>query len=126
MTTLTVTEDASGKRGLKSVDVNDVLYLSFDSWTKKVLVHTRESRYYMPGTIKFWETCLEGSGHGFVMFDRGTLVNADKVTYVNDIFKVAYFEDNPSRKSVKCDIAHNRFDEIVSELWTINDNIQRV
>ncbi len=124
MTTLTVTEDASGKRGIKTIDVKDVLYLSFDSWTKKVLVHTNGNRYYMPGTMKFWEACLQGSGCGFVLFDRGTLVNADKVTSINTIFKVAYFEENPNRKSLKCDIAHNRFDEILSELWTINDNIQ--
>lgn len=123
---LTVTEDANGEKGLVKIPIREVLYLMSDKKINRVIVHTVDQKYYMPGTLKYWETCLISSGYKFVYTDRRTFMNAERVVSVSNMYKAVYFEENATRKSKKCEIAHHKYREVLSQLGTFNDRIQYI
>lgn len=124
--TLSVCRDAEGNEGMVNISVSDVLYMSHERKSGRIAVYTTQDKYYMTGTVKYWENVLNSSDYKFYLVDRGTLINVPNITAINVIYKVAFFGQDFSRKSSKCELAHHRFLNTVDELYSLNPAIQIV
>lgn len=123
MTKLSVAVDINGKAGMISLNIGDIVKLEFVRPMDRVLVHTLHDVYYLMGTVKFWKTSLNSTGYNFMMVDRINAVNLDKIVLVNEIFKVAYFEESPTKQAKKCTIARGRYEEVLSRLTVLNPGL---
>ncbi len=100
-----------------------VWYMEYDRRKDRIIVHAQDSTYYMTGSIKHIQISLRDEGYRFLEVDRGTLINADNIVWINLVRKEAYFETYPTRKSKRCSIAHHRFLNTVDELHRMNPSL---
>lgn len=120
---VSVMVDPKGLEGYIDLQVNSIWYISYKRLLNRLVVHTETAQYYMIGPLKYCMTALNESGHKFVYADRSNIINADNVVMINSLFKVAYFTDVVTRKTKRCEIAHNRYDEAISKLGLLNPNV---
>ncbi|WP_424993720.1 LytTR family transcriptional regulator DNA-binding domain-containing protein [Paenibacillus polymyxa] len=120
---LTVSKDVDGKCGKVDLPIQDILYMSYDRWKERVIIHTFHGVFYQVGTLKFWETLLNNSGCNFLNVDRSNSINMEKVVLMNSVFRVAYFSHDISKDSPKCQIAIRRYEEVAQTLNLFNPNI---
>ena len=100
-----------------------VWYMEYDRRKDRIVVYVQDNIYYMNGSIKHVEMFLKEEGYRFLEVDRGTLVNADNIVWINLVRKEAFFEPYPTRKSKRCSIAHHRFLNTVDELHRMNPSL---
>ncbi|ODA08492.1 LytTR family transcriptional regulator DNA-binding domain-containing protein [Paenibacillus polymyxa] len=120
---VSVTSDPEGLSGYIDLHVNSIWFISYKRGIDRLVVHTETSKYYMTGPLKYCMNALNKSGFNFVYADRSNIFNADNVVVINTLFKEVYFEKEVTKKSKRCEIAHNRYDEAISRLGTLNPNI---
>ncbi|MDQ0496361.1 LytTR family transcriptional regulator DNA-binding domain-containing protein [Paenibacillus brasilensis] len=120
---LTVSKDIDGKGGKVDLPIKDILYMSYDRWQERVIIHTFRGIFYLVGTLKFWETLLNNSGHNFLNVDRSNTINMENVVLMNSVYRVAYFSKEIVKNSPKCQIAIRRYEEVARTLNLFNPNI---
>lgn len=108
---ITVTREPEGTYGLYLLPVRLILYLEFSKKINLVIVHTSFGQYYMPGTLRFWTTALNSSGHTFRIVDRVNSANIRNITRIDKTFMYAYFDG----ESKKCTIAVRHFGDLIKE-----------
>jgi hypothetical protein len=123
MTALSVASDVNGDSGITLLNVGNIIKLEYARSIDRVLVHTLYDVYYLMGTVKFWKNSLNNTGCNFMMVDRINAVNLNKVVLVNEIFKLAYFEESPVKNSKKCTIARDRYRDVLERLELINPEL---
>lgn len=124
---LTVTSDPLGDKGIMSLDVDEVVYITTNPKIKDgLIVHTADNEFYMVGTLKYWTSVLNSSGYRFSIVDRSNASNIDKIVWLDGFYKVAYFSQEVTAESKKCTIAYHRYDKVASELTLFNPKIAMV
>ncbi len=113
------------KHTLETVQLaaNAVWFMEYDRRKDRIVIHAQDGTYYMNGSIKHLEIHLRDEGYRFLEVDRGTLINADNIVWINLVRKEAFFEPYPTRKSKRCSIAHHRFLNTVDELHRMNPSL---
>ncbi|MEC0234101.1 hypothetical protein P4H71_07115 [Paenibacillus kribbensis] len=119
---VSVTSDPEGLSGYIDLDVDLVWFITYKRAIDRLVVHTGSNKYYMPGPLKYVMNALSKSGN-FIYADRSNIFNADNAVLINTLFKEVYFEEEITKKSKRCEIAHNRYDEAVSRLEVLNTNV---
>ncbi|MDK8182144.1 LytTR family DNA-binding domain-containing protein [Paenibacillus sp. UMB4589-SE434] len=111
MKQLTVTCDLEGDMGISNIPLEDIVYLEFSkvSTKDKVIAHTEESKFYMPGTLKYWTHVFNASGLRYRTVDRSFAINVDKVISIDNVFLTAYFEVK------RCTMSRRMYEDLVSE-----------
>ncbi|MEK4351310.1 LytTR family transcriptional regulator DNA-binding domain-containing protein [Paenibacillus sp. FSL R5-0475] len=108
---LTVTRDVDAVTGVISLPIRDIAFLEYASQIDRVIVHTINEMFYMPGTLKYWQSALDSSGYNFASVDRTNVVNLDKIVLVDEIYRVAYFESSITKTTKKCTFTIINFDK---------------
>ncbi|MFB9325379.1 LytTR family transcriptional regulator DNA-binding domain-containing protein [Paenibacillus aurantiacus] len=107
---LTAALDVSGKKGLAPpIDITYILYIEKDSFNDAIIVHTRDLKCYLPGTLKYWEEVLNNTGYNFRTVDRNIVVNLDCIVYLEQASRLAYFEWPKSSNSKFCTMSDKHF-----------------
>lgn len=119
---LSVTKKPDGG-GTTDIHINEILYMTRNRIMDRVVFFTREDVYYLPGPLKYWLNVINNRGYNFLYVDRSTAINPARVVSVNEIYKEAFFEHEVTKKSIKCEIAHHRYQEFVGELTTANRKV---
>jgi DNA-binding LytR/AlgR family response regulator len=104
---ITVTENEEGS-GIQQMHVDDILYMQFDN-RLLISVQTEEAKYFTVGNLRFWESAFEKAGLNFMRVDRGVLANVDKIIVVNKDFKLAYFDANIDKVTIKCTMSNSGY-----------------
>ncbi|PAF31841.1 hypothetical protein CHI14_09310 [Paenibacillus sp. 7516] len=120
---LSVTNTPDGDKGIRDVHMSSILYMKWDSRLDRVVLHTIEGLFYLPGPLVYWQNAMNSMGFKFLKVDRSTIINSDNIVKVDQIYKEAFFEHNVSRDSVKCEIAHHRYRKFVKELQIMNPSV---
>ncbi|MFC4103099.1 LytTR family transcriptional regulator DNA-binding domain-containing protein [Paenibacillus xanthanilyticus] len=120
---LTVSEDTKGLSGIINLPIDEACYLEYDGSFKGVSVNTLKGNYYMNGALGYWENMLKAEGFQFQKVDRNVIVNVPKVVFLDPIFKVAYFEEETTAKSIKCQLAWHGFTKIAKEFQLVKPEI---
>ncbi|MGZ0043379.1 LytTR family transcriptional regulator DNA-binding domain-containing protein [Paenibacillus polymyxa] len=119
---VSVTSDAEGLSGYIDLPVDSIWFISYKRIIDRLVVHTEDNKYYMTGPLKYCMNALNKSSN-FVYADRSNIFNADNVVKINTLFKEVYFEEEITKKSKRCEIAHNRYDEAINRLEVLNPNV---
>ncbi|GGG09700.1 LytTR family transcriptional regulator DNA-binding domain-containing protein [Paenibacillus abyssi] len=120
---LSVTRDVEGKSGFCSVSIDDIVFIEFDRILNRLYVHTIDNIYYTMGTLKYFVEGLNGCGYDFRLVDRNNAVHLLKIKRLDQKHKIAYFEEEISKKSKRCTIAYRNFDEVVTILEKLNQPV---
>lgn len=112
MNILTVAEDVEGLAGFTNLPISEIAYLEYIKKINRVVVHTPDRKYYLMGTLQFWQNCLSANGYKFVTVDRTNVVNLDKISYMDKQHHVAYFDAWVDDDSKKCTLTSARYDII--------------
>ncbi|OBZ08031.1 LytTR family transcriptional regulator DNA-binding domain-containing protein [Bacillus sp. FJAT-26390] len=106
---LSVTSCPDGLSGIYNLSVDAVNYMEGDSAQRRVVIYTLTDVFYMPGSIKFWQTALNNSGYAFADIDRNILVNSANVKLLDSDKKEAYFDYEIKKQSQRCGIAFHKY-----------------
>lgn len=107
---ITVTSDPDGSKGILSLSVNEVIFLESNPKVKDgLIVHTVDKEYYMVGSLRYWTSTLNNSGYKFSVVDRSNSINVERIVSLDKMYKVAYFEQDISKKSKRCTLAFHRY-----------------
>lgn len=120
---LQVTREQDKQTEHLEIAVSAVWFMSYDRRKDRIVVHTQDGTYHMNGSIKHWASHLREQGYHFLEVDRGVLIHADSIVWIDLMRKEAYFEMETNRKSKKCGIAHHRFLNTVDELHRMNPGL---
>lgn len=112
MGTIVVTRDIEALSGLVNLSIQDIAFMEYARKIDRVIVHTVDSMYYMMGTLKYWQTALDNSGYNFVTVDRTNVVNMDKIVLLDEVYHVAYFEENITDRSKRCTFTNINFKKV--------------
>ncbi|MNW38905.1 hypothetical protein D3C74_159850 [compost metagenome] len=124
MSCLTVTTDPDGSTGISSLKIDDVIFLESNPKIKDgLIVHTRDKEYFMVGSLRYWTTVLNNSGYNFSVVDRSNSINVEQIVWLDKLYKVAYFEQELSKRSKRCTIAFHRYKAVEQELMLVNPTI---
>ncbi|MFK0524721.1 hypothetical protein ACINKY_21205 [Paenibacillus illinoisensis] len=119
---LSVTRTPQGG-GITDIHITTILKMNRDRLKDRVVITTRDDVFYLPGPLKYWLNVINSRGYKFLYVDRSTAINPANVVSVNEIYKEAFFDHEVTRKSIKCEIAHHRYHEFVSELTATNRKV---
>ncbi|QUL57607.1 LytTR family transcriptional regulator DNA-binding domain-containing protein [Paenibacillus tritici] len=122
MILITVTESEEGD-GIQQLNVDDILFMQFDN-RLSIAVHTEGKQYVAVGPLRFWEAAFEKAGLNFMRVDRGVLANVDKITSIDEDFKLAYFDMNINREKKSCTMSsagYKLFQEKNSSVPEVNN-----
>lgn len=111
---LPVTRGNDEDFNLISLPVSEVLFLEYDFIDKKVWTHTRNDRYYLPGTLTYWAKALSTSGYDFMTVDRNIVVQLSKIKRLDTMLKYAYFEDQIRRDSKRVTVSNKYYKELIT------------
>lgn len=114
MLLLSVTRDEEGKTGLINITANDALFLEYDQYQKRVYAHTLEERFYVAGSLTYWETALKAAGYEFEMVDRNIVVHMPKIKRLDRVFAKAYFEYEIDKNSKYITLAQRYFKKVLA------------
>lgn len=106
-----VSIDPLGIEGFVSISIKNVLYLEFDKFVNRVLVHTRYNHYFMPGPTKFWVDGLNNSGCFFRFIDRTNAANIQNILRIDKKQKIVFFRGTPKT----CAISRRMLNKITNE-----------
>ncbi|MNI34611.1 LytTr DNA-binding domain protein [compost metagenome] len=119
MSTLSVTSDIAGNSGFINVPINKVWYLVHSSSANRIVVHTRDQEYYLMGPLSYWTFVINNTGFRFTEGDRSASVNLDNVVRVNEVFKMAYFDDGKNG----CMLSSKGYAELKKQLEVMNKDV---
>jgi DNA-binding LytR/AlgR family response regulator len=117
---LSVTRDTFGKDGLINIKVDDVLFLEFDMTEKGVIVHTRDEKFFITGTLNYWAETLKSTGYEFEKSDRNIVIHIPKIKRLDRIFTFAYFDYEVNTYSKRVTLSQKHFKKIVSMVREID------
>lgn len=117
---LTVTKDPDGEDGLISIPISTICFLQYANHFDRVVIHTENSEYYLPGTLKYWTAALNASGSCFYHADRSASINVDNVTSIDRNYTYIYFNGENQKR---CSVAFHKINKTARNLHALNPNI---
>ena len=117
---LTVTKDPDGENGLINIPISTICFLQYASHVSRVVVHTENEEYYLPGTLRYWIAVLNASGFCFYHAERNALINVEKVISIDRNFAYIYFNGEAQKR---CPVAFYQIDKTAQNLSVLNSSI---
>lgn len=119
LVSLSVSKDRNGDAGGLNVPIKEITHLQTDRY--KVVVHTKENQFFETATLTYLENFLNSSGYKFRAADRSSLINVETIKFVDTDLMLAYFEDEPTKKSKRCTLGKEKFERILKEFPQLHD-----
>ncbi|MDF2651798.1 MAG: hypothetical protein K0Q73_7603 [Paenibacillus sp.] len=111
MDSLVVSKDINAESGLISLPIKEVAFMEFERRIDRVIVHTVDSSFFLTGTLKYWQNGLDSNGYNFVAVDRTNVVNLDRIVVLDEMYHIAYFEENITHTSKRCTFTNINFEK---------------
>jgi DNA-binding LytR/AlgR family response regulator len=114
---ISVTADKEGA-GLENIHIDDIMFL--ETSQNRIMVHTRDSVYYVANTLERWLKALQSTGHHFELVDRSCVADLSKVKRIDSKWGRLFFNEDASSPGKPCNIAMTNFKQIVNKIEKLN------
>ncbi|WP_405131923.1 hypothetical protein MHB43_10475 [Paenibacillus sp. FSL H8-0317] len=119
---LSVTTSQDGGK-IEDIHIENIFYMAWEGTIDRSIIYSTEGTYYLPGPVKYWLNAINNMGYKFLHVDRATIINTENVVSVNSIYKEAYFENEITKHSVRCEIVNHRYKTFMEELTVMNPRV---
>ena len=119
MATLTVSRDVEGNTGVLALPVNEIAYIEYANKIDRIVVHSVKEEFYTQGTLRYWLNAFNNSGYQFMAVDRTNVVNLDRIVLLDNLYQLAFFEEDVTPRSKRCTLTRIRFQEIQKQLGIV-------
>ncbi|MFC5528446.1 hypothetical protein [Cohnella yongneupensis] len=123
MLLLSVTRDEEGKTGSINIRTDDALFLEFDQIQKRVYAHTLLERFFIAGSLTYWQTSLKAAGYEFETVDRNIVVHVPKIKRLDSVFAFAYFDYEINKSSKRITLAQKHIKKVIADATEHNRRI---
>ncbi|NEZ44582.1 hypothetical protein GQA12_23995 [Paenibacillus alvei] len=83
VTHLSVSLAPHGHQGLTIVSIEEIFYMRYDRYIKRVVIRVADRNFYLTGPLAFWVDAINNSGYTFEFINRRTAVNIKYATGID-------------------------------------------